>query len=163
MTKRVKKKVGKVQHILRDEQIDCASCCISFALTLHSIFGLVFCSSILSGIFTRVLLGMFRQFSICQFPKMESKKSANNNCFCLGVASKTSWLKQVSSFLTESNLDLLSVYHKMQILFYLSLTSKGCFKVLRAQSYILANIMSHDSEKPKQAVALEYFHAFLKS
>ena len=84
------------------------------------------------------------------------------------MASETSWLEGVLIALSESDLNLLNKYnstltrklHSAQKCsdedFILFLADKRkLFRDFRAETYILANIISEDSKKRKQLVALK--------
>ena len=94
-----------------------------------------------------------------------NRKTTTRISFCLAVASETSWLELVLIALSGSDLNLLNEYnstltrklHSAQKCFdedlILFLADKR--KDFRAETYIPANIISEDSKKRKQLVALK--------
>ena len=84
------------------------------------------------------------------------------------MASKTSWLEQVLIAWSESDLNFLNEYnstltrklHSAQkcsdedLILFLA-DKRKLFRDFRAETYILANIISEDSKKRKQLVALK--------
>ena len=84
------------------------------------------------------------------------------------MANETSWLERVWNALSESDLNLLNKYNSMltrklhsvqkcsdeDFILFLAYKRK-LFRNFRAETYILANIISEDSKKRKQLVALK--------
>ena len=85
------------------------------------------------------------------------------------MASETPWLERVLIALSQSNLNLLNKYnstltrklHSAQecsdedLILLLADNKRKLFRDFRAESYIPANIISEDSKKRKQVVALK--------
>ena len=83
------------------------------------------------------------------------------------MASETSWLERVLTVLSESDLNLneynstlIRKLHSAQkcsdedLILFLA-DKRKLFRDFRAETYILANIISEDSKKRKQLVALK--------
>ena len=84
------------------------------------------------------------------------------------MASETSWLERVLIALSESDLNLLNEYNSMltrklhsaqkcsdeDLILFLA-EERKLLRDFRAETYILANIISEDSKKRKQLAALK--------
>ena len=84
------------------------------------------------------------------------------------MASETSWLERVLIALSQSDINLLNEYNSTltkelhsaqkcsdEDLILLLADKRKLFRDFRAKSYIPANIISENSKKPKQVVALK--------
>ena len=84
------------------------------------------------------------------------------------MASETSWLERVLIALSQSDINLLNEYNSTltkklhsaqkyydEDLILLLADKRKLFRDFRAESYIPANIISEDSKKRKQVVALK--------
>ena len=84
------------------------------------------------------------------------------------MASETSWLERVLTALSQSDLNLLNEYNSTltkklhsaqkcsdEDLILLPADKRKLFRDFTAESYIPANIISEDSKKRKQVVALK--------
>ena len=84
------------------------------------------------------------------------------------MASETRWSERVLLALSQSNISLLNEYNSTltkklhsaqkcsdEDLILLLADKRKLFRDFRAESYIPANIISEDSKKPKQVVALK--------
>ena len=84
------------------------------------------------------------------------------------MASETSWLERMLIALSQSDINLLNEYNSTltkefhsaqkrsdEDLILLLADKRKLFRDFRAESYIPANIISEDSKKPKQVVALK--------
>ena len=84
------------------------------------------------------------------------------------MASETRWSERVLLALSQSNINLLNEYNSTltkklhsaqkcsdEDLILLLADKRKLFRDFRAESYIPANIISEDSKKPKQVVALK--------
>ena len=115
-----------------------------------------------------LLVFNFEKMESTCFAKMDRKTTKRIILLVKAMTSKTSWLERLWIALSESDINLLNEYNSMltrklhsaekcsdeDLILFLA-GKRKLFRDFRTETYIPANIISEDSKKRKQLVALK--------